>query len=117
MIFAIDFDGTIVEHEYPKIGKLKINSKEVINKLSNKGHQIVIWTCRYLKEDLEAMRFFLSDNNIYYHGINCNIGFQSFQPEPKIYADFYIDDRDISLINKGIDWFEIEKNLIENGIL
>ena len=37
MIIAIDFDGTIVENDYPRIGKLKANAKITINKLYDSG--------------------------------------------------------------------------------
>ena len=37
MIIAIDFDGTIVEHEFPKIGPLKKGAKETINKWYEEG--------------------------------------------------------------------------------
>ncbi len=33
MIIAVDFDGTIVEHEYPKIGKEKIFATETLRQL------------------------------------------------------------------------------------
>lgn len=46
MIFAIDFDGTIVEHKYPEIGALKPSAKQVINELYGKGHYIIIWRSR-----------------------------------------------------------------------
>jgi hypothetical protein len=97
MIIAIDFDGTIVEHKYPAIGELLPHAKEVINYLYNKEHCIIIWTCRYLRKDLMAIIRFLRHNGIKYCAINNNspcvkLG---FYPWPKIYADVYIDDRNL----------------------
>jgi alpha-glucosidase (family GH31 glycosyl hydrolase) len=115
IIIAIDFDGTIVNHEYPKIGKLKFNAKEVINKLHNKGHKIIIWTCRYISMDLDSMIDFLVDNDIPFDDINENVITGDFEPEPKIYADIYIDDRNIFC--ESVDWFKIQKYLEEKGII
>mgnify|MGYP006337279955 FL=1 len=46
MIIAVDFDGTIVEHEYPKIGKEKIFATETLRQLINDGHRLILWTVR-----------------------------------------------------------------------
>ena len=35
MVVAVDFDGTIVEHEYPKIGKPMIFAFETMKKLQS----------------------------------------------------------------------------------
>ena len=37
LTIAIDFDGTIVEDEYPKIGKPKLFAFETLLKLQEKG--------------------------------------------------------------------------------
>ena len=34
---AVDFDGTIVEHEYPEIGKEKLFAFQTLKELKNKG--------------------------------------------------------------------------------
>ena len=46
MIIAVDFDGTIVEHRYPKIGKEKPFAIETLKKLSAEGHRLILWTVR-----------------------------------------------------------------------
>lgn len=115
MIFAIDFDGTIVEHEYPEIGKLKNNAGEVLIKIRNAGHKIIIWTCRYSEKDLNNCITFLLSNGIPFDEINKNLTGINFNPYPKIYADIYIDDRDIFC--DKINWFDIERRLLEKGII
>lgn len=42
----LDFDGTIVEHAYPHIGMLNPHAIEVISKLHEKGHHIILNTKR-----------------------------------------------------------------------
>jgi hydroxymethylpyrimidine pyrophosphatase-like HAD family hydrolase len=115
MIIAIDFDGTVVEHKYPEIGELKPKAKEVINKLVDKGHYIIIWTCRYVKKDLEDMLDFLIANEIKFHNVNMNYPNLDFKPIPKVYANIYIDDRNIFC--EDVNWDKIELYLTSKNIL
>ena len=46
MNIFLDFDGTVVEHEYPKIGRCNYGSIEVIKKLQDAGHRIILNTYR-----------------------------------------------------------------------
>lgn len=41
MVIAVDFDGTCVTHEFPKIGK-DIGAIPVLRKLVEKEHQIIL---------------------------------------------------------------------------
>jgi len=45
-IIAIDFDGTIVDHEFPRIGQLKEGVRDFMKALHKQGHKIIVWTCR-----------------------------------------------------------------------
>jgi len=104
MVLAIDFDGTIVEHTYPKIGKLKPNAKETINKWYEEGHKIIIWSCRMNKEKKEA-ELFLKENGIKFHTFNKNVIVNdTFNPEPKIFAHVYIDDRGFRYTDEKYNW-------------
>ena len=42
MKIYLDFDGTIVEHQYPKMGKPNFGCIEVIKKLQDAGHEIIL---------------------------------------------------------------------------
>ena len=47
MIIACDFDGTIVTHEYPRIGKPIPFAIQTLKKLQEEDHhQIILWTVR-----------------------------------------------------------------------
>jgi len=46
MIIAVDFDGTIVEHKYPKIGSEIPFATDTLKMLINDGHQLILWTVR-----------------------------------------------------------------------
>jgi hydroxymethylpyrimidine pyrophosphatase-like HAD family hydrolase len=49
LIIAVDFDGTIVEDAYPKIGKPLIFTFETLLKLQSEGHRLILWTYRMAK--------------------------------------------------------------------
>ena len=106
MIIAIDFDGTIVDHEYPEIGSLKYGAVKALKSFKKAGHQIIIWTCRQ-GDDERQVRLFLRKNKIPFDTVNTPIpGFDL--ATRKIYADVYIDDKGIKYAN---NWDEIRKLL------
>lgn len=108
MIIAVDFDGTIVEHDYPRIGKEKPFALETLRNLSRQGHKIILWTARdgaLLDEAVEFCRkggveFYAINSNTPQKGLN--FGKSGFSA--KVTADVYIDDRNIGGIP---DWGSI----------
>ena len=46
MIIAVDFDGTIVEHKYPLIGKERPFAIATLKKLQEDGNLLILWTVR-----------------------------------------------------------------------
>ena len=46
MIIAVDFDGTIVEHCYPRIGREKPFAFATLRKLQSEGHRLILWSVR-----------------------------------------------------------------------
>ena len=46
MIIAVDFDGTIVEHKYPKIGKEIPFAVETLKRLQADHHTLILWSVR-----------------------------------------------------------------------
>jgi predicted kinase len=93
IVYAYDFDGTIVENKYPDIGAIKPGLKSELYELHKEiNNIIIIWTCRSGENMLE-MRGFLNDNNVKYDYINENPLFET--GSRKIFANFYKDDRNI----------------------
>lgn len=105
MIIAVDFDGTIVDHEYPEIGKPKLFAFETLKALQQQGHQLILWTYRAGKELDEAVEY-CRKNGIEFYAINKNYPEEIYDEtiSRKIYADVYIDDK-----NAGgfLDWSKI----------
>lgn len=93
---AVDFDGTIVEHEYPGIGKEKLFAFQTLKELEKRGASIILWTFRAGKELDEAVEF-CRKNGIEFYAVNKNYPEEVFDEtvSRKINADIYIDDRNI----------------------
>ncbi|MCB4799631.1 hydrolase [Tamlana sp. 62-3] len=96
LIIAVDFDGTIVEDAYPKIGKPKIFAFETLKKLQSEGHRLILWTYRHGERLNEAVKF-CEDNGIFFYAINNSFPEEKFSNDAsrKINADVFIDDRNI----------------------
>jgi len=93
MRIAIDFDGTIVEHKYPEIGKELLFAFETMKELQKKNHQLILWTYRAGKELDEAVEF-CRKNGFEFYAINRNYPEEQWDSNTsrKIQADVYIDD-------------------------
>ena len=122
-IIAIDFDGTIVTHDYPRVGKPIPLAKEVINMLTDNGHLCFLWTMRD-NDTLEAAKKYCKDNGIML--CNYNQSPDQFSNSPKQYATIYIDDAALGcpLRYDGymsrrpyVDWYRIAGMLTNGGLL
>ena len=89
---AVDFDGTIVTHEYPRIGKPVPYALEVMETLINKYNvRLILWTMRsgdYLKQAVD----YVESNGIKLFDANKNVEQLAWTDSPKCYANAYIDD-------------------------
>ena len=97
MTIAVDFDGTIVEHRYPKIGEEIPFATETLKILAQERHKLILWTVRegeLLEEAIEWCRqrgvFFYSVNKDYPEEEKSHNGFSR-----KLKADLVIDDRNL----------------------
>lgn len=138
MIIAIDFDGTCVTHEFPKVGR-DVGAAPVLKRLVEAGHQLILWTMRSDVEDpksdhpdiipvggkylTDAVQWF-ERNEIPLWGINTNPEQKSWTHSPKAYAQLYIDDAALGcpLVHGDhsrpyVRWDRIEWHLEGVGIL
>lgn len=122
-IIAVDFDGTIVTHDYPRVGKPIPLAKEVINMLTDNGHLCFLWTMRD-NETLEAAKQYCKDNGIML--CNYNMSPDQFSDSPKQYATIYIDDAalgcplryDSDMSRRPyVDWYRVAGMLTNFGLL
>jgi hypothetical protein len=96
MKIAVDFDGTIVEHKYPAIGKELLFAFETLRELQKQKHQLILWTYRSGKELDEAVEF-CKERGIEFYAVNKNYPEEEYDESisRKIDADVYIDDRNL----------------------
>lgn len=110
MIIAVDFDGTIVEHDYPRIGRERPFATATLRQLKADGHILILWT--YREGDLlqEAIDW-CKDKGVEFHCINSNdpLGADPAGPR-KVNADLYIDDRNVGGIPEWGAIYEMIKN-------
>ena len=110
LTIAIDFDGTIVENAYPKIGKPLIFAFETIKKLQENRHRVILWTYRRGKELDQAVAF-CKKNGIVFYAVNMSFPGEDYDTSysRKINADIFIDDRNIGGMRS---WGEIYQEII-----
>lgn len=122
-IFAIDFDGTFVTHEYPIIGKELENAINVVLRLQEKN-KIILYTMRSGKELQEAVDWCQS-KGIKFYGVNENPSQHTWTASRKVYAHMYIDDAALGVpldfyddgTRPSVNWFKVEELLKIQGYL
>ena len=114
MTIAVDFDGTIVVHRYPKIGEERPFATQTLRMLIEEHHKLILWTVRegeLLDEAVEWCRA----RGVEFYAVN-----KDFPEEDetknrhfsrKIKADMFIDDCNIGGLP---DWGTIYQ-MIHNG--
>lgn len=105
MIIAVDFDGTIVEHRYPFIGRIHPFAIETLKALQTKNHRLILWSHRAADELNEAVAF-CRIHGLEFYAVNKNYPEEEWKENDsrKIFADIYIDDRNLGGIPS---WGEI----------
>ncbi len=97
MIIAVDFDGTIVTHEYPQIGKPIPFAIQTLKKLQDEDHhQIILWSVREGELLQEAVDYCKS-RGLEFYAVNSNYPEENSatRPNRKLTADLFIDDRNL----------------------
>jgi len=141
MTINIDFDGTCVTHDFPNVGK-DIGAVEVLKKLTDAGHQLILFTMRSDRKEAtpvidptiqnvtgkfltDAVNWF-KENDIPLYGVQKNPTQFNWTTSPKSYAELMIDDSalgcplfiDKSLSSKPfVNWKKVEQLLIEQKII
>jgi len=140
MTIAVDFDGTIVSHAYPEIGR-DLGAVAVLKALQARGHRLILLTMRcrlnqftrgeaeglvdapagdYLTQAVQWCR----DRGLSFWAVNNNPEQSQWTTSRKVYADLYIDDAalGVPLLQAGesrpfVDWESVEHMLKTRGIL
>lgn len=96
MDIAIDFDGTIVTHEFPRIGDVNPYAFSWMRKFQAAGARLILWTMRSDGQDcgdaLSRAVEHCRANGVEFFGVNSNPEQAEWTSSPKAYAKIYIDD-------------------------
>lgn len=121
---GIDFDGTIVDHQYPDIGSPVPGAIPTMLELVKHGHRLILFTMRsgiYLTQAAE----YVESNGVKLFGLNHNPEQDSWTTSPKAYAHFYVDDAAIGcpliayahMDRLCVDWPETRKLMVQRNLL
>ena len=95
MNIAVDFDGSLVDHQFPNIGPPVPGAVSWLKRLVEHGAQLILWTMRcdseeraYLTEAVDWCR----EQGIELFGINRDPDQDAWSYSPKAYAEVYVDD-------------------------
>lgn len=107
MIIAVDFDGTIVEDDYPNIGAERPFATETLRMLIRDRHRLILWSVRegkYLEDAVNWCR----ERGVEFYAVNKDYPEEDKEKNNhfsrKIKADYFIDDRNIGGLP---DWGQI----------
>lgn len=98
MNIAVDFDGTIVEHRYPEIGKERPFATATLRKLIEDGHRLILWSVRE-GELLDQAVEWCKKRGVVFYAVNRD--FDEDTPERnssysrKLKVQMFIDDRNV----------------------
>ncbi len=112
MVIAVDFDGTIVEHEYPKIGKPIPFAIDVLKRLQQEeNHRLILWTVREGELLQEAVDY-CENRGLKFYAVNKNNPDEETPDPRKLVAELFIDDRNLGGLP---DWGIIYKMIKAGG--
>lgn len=114
MVIAVDFDGTIVEHRYPAIGKEIPFATATLRRLMEHGHRLILWSVREGELLDEAVEW-CKERGVEFYAVNKDF-YEETKEENKHYsrkikADVFIDDRNLGGLP---DWGMIYQIIIEH---
>lgn len=98
-IVAVDFDGTLCENAFPKIGAPKKDIIQAIKEYKSFGWKIILWTCRNHDALTQAIEW-CEKQGIELDAVNQNLPEvqEMFGGDTrKVFANVYIDDRNVLL--------------------
>lgn len=115
IFIGIDFDGTVIGNDiYPAVvGEPNPMAIEVMEEMIDNGLKIVLWTMRSSEQHAEIKQFF-KDHGVDLYAINKHKTQWKWTDSPKLYADYFIDDRNLCtpLTENGcVDWNQIRIEL------
>lgn len=103
-IIAVDFDGTLCENKWPEIGAANEELIEYLRDRQKNGDKLILWTCR-VDDMLRKTVEWCKEKGLVFDEVNENLPeiIESFGSDTrKIFANEYIDDRNIWPLEEGV---------------
>ena len=121
MTIAVDFDGTIVEHRYPEIGKEIPFATDTLKMLIKDHHRVILWSVRE-GQLLEDAINWCKERGVEFYAVNRDYPEESTENNQyfsrKIKADVWIDDRNLGgLPDWGTIYRMISKHKTWNDLI
>lgn len=120
---VIDFDGTVVEHMYPNVGKDLPFAVLVLKMLVVSGHKLILSTMRSEEKYLDAAVKWFEEREIPLYGVQLDPDQSSWTSSPKAYGEYCIDDRNVGSFfttdsrgSRCIDWIKVMKFFDNEGL-
>ena len=113
MTIAVDFDGTIVTHEYPAIGVERPFAIDTLKMLIRDQHKLILWSVREGKLLDEAVEW-CRERGVEFYAVNRDYPEETTKNNPhfsrKLKVDLFIDDRNVGGLP---DWGTIYRMVSE----
>lgn len=123
MTIAIDFDGTVVEHRYPKIGEEIPFATETLKMMIKDQHKLILWTVREGELLQEAIDW-CKERGVEFYAVNRDYPEETLENNNhfsrKLKVDMWIDDRNIGglpdwgtiyqMVKHRLTWDDIMNN-------
>jgi hypothetical protein len=123
-VFAFDFDGTIVENDFPYIGKPNEGAIEVIQELYAAGFKKNILLTMRSDDKLQEAIVYCNKHNVNFWGYNENPDQAEWSNSRKVYAHVYVDDAGAGIpLKMGsngkpcVDWAKLRDLFVQWEIL
>ncbi len=132
MKIYLDFDGTMVEHDYPRMGEPNPRAIEIVTKLKNAGHEIILNTYRanlnkkLLQDAIDYMneKVFTDVGIKHLESKRQPTSLDSCLHGSNLANVLYIDDiapntpmkRQVHVTGDMVDWTELDYQFLENGL-
>lgn len=136
---AVDFDGTCVEHRYPRVGADVPGAVDTLLDLVSRGHRLILLTMRSDAErdpvlqvtTIAAAVNWFAARGIPLFGVNQNPEQSTWTTSAKVYANLYIDDAGLGCplllpqqlfltdvpARPMVDWPQVRVLLQQRGLL
>lgn len=113
MTIAVDFDGTIVEHRYPKIGEEIPFATDTLKMLIAEHHKLILWTVREGELLDEAINW-CRERGVEFYAVNRDYPEETITNNNhfsrKLKVDMWIDDRNIGGLPDWGTIYQMVKN-------